>query len=121
MGQLITVRGDSVEYSSRVSWPLRRGGIVCMATDTVYGLHCSAGLRNQPRARALKGRVQAVHTFVRPAGLALVAEVRVRAGVQDRIRAAHAGVQASPRTPRWLLGQGTANAVRCPRTAVRRC
>jgi L-threonylcarbamoyladenylate synthase len=93
-----------------------------MATDTVYGLHCSAGLEDSvARLRALKG--SGVRPFIllmaEPAGVEDVA-AEVSQSARRLVEAYWPGpltlvFRASAGTPAWLLGQGNSVAVRCPR------
>lgn len=93
-----------------------------MATDTVYGLHCSAGLEDSvSRLRALKGSGSRpfILLMAEPAGLEEVA-AEVSRSARRLVETYWPGsltlvFRASPRTPGWLLGQGDSVAVRCPR------
>jgi len=96
-----------------------------MATDTVYGLHCSAGSEDSvSRLRALKGSGSRPFILLvsEPDRLDDVA-VEVPSSARRLVEAHWPGpltlvVKASPRTPGWLLGPGDSVAVRCPRGSL---
>ena len=93
-----------------------------MATDTVYGLHCSAHSEaSVSRLRALKGSGSKPFIILvgEPSGLNEIA-AEVSASARRLVETHWPGpltlvVGASPRTPDWLLGPGNSIAVRCPR------
>jgi len=98
---------------------------VCMATDTVYGLHCSAGSEDSvSRLRALKGAGSRPFILLvsDPTRLEDIA-VEVSSSARRLVEAHWPGpltliLKASPRTPGWLLGPGNSVAVRCPGSSL---
>lgn len=92
-----------------------------MATDTVYGLHCSALSEDAvSRLRALKGSGSRPFILLvsEPAGIRDVA-VELSDSAMRLAEAFWPGpltliLKASPATPEWLQGPGETVAVRCP-------
>jgi L-threonylcarbamoyladenylate synthase len=92
-----------------------------MATDTVYGLHCSAGSEDSlSRVGAMKGWGQ--RAFILLVGdLSRLEEVaaEVSGSARRLVERYWPGpltlvFRAAPRTPAWLLGPGGSVAVRWP-------
>ncbi|MBN1503535.1 MAG: threonylcarbamoyl-AMP synthase [Candidatus Eisenbacteria bacterium] len=123
MGQLMTVSGrfSCVQLAAVVS-TLKRGGVVCMAADTVYGLHCLADSEaSVSRVRVLKGSGERpfILLVAEPSGLDDVAAEVPRSG-RRLVEAYWPGpltlvLRASREAPRWVVGPGDTVAVRCPR------
>jgi len=92
-----------------------------MATDTVYGLHCSAGSEESvSRLRALKGAGSRPFILLvsEPGELSDVA-VELSDSARRLVETHWPGpltliLKASADTPEWLTGPGRTVAVRCP-------
>jgi L-threonylcarbamoyladenylate synthase len=122
VGKLVQVESEfnEAELSDLVG-ALSRGGTVCMATDTVYGLHCCARTKEAVKKIAgLKGREERGFILLvgEPSWLdTLTGEVS--ASARRLIERYWPGpltlvFRALPGTPQWLLGPNDTVAVRWP-------
>ena len=117
MGRLLKARGSFSERQiTELKASLRKAGIVCMATDTVYGLNCLAGSSEAlGRLSAIKG--SGSRPFLLLIGElswleALVAEVPASA---DRLMARY---WPGPLTLVFRAAEGLGSDLRSPRGTV---